>query len=360
MKVKEIESYVGMKKHLFGLILFSFFSFLFSFSWLEATDFTSSSFRVRDPVFHIASSTEMSSPSFRLIGTVSQIAIGTSTSASFEVRGGFLYFPKATKPVVTATAGDGKVSLSWTASQGFLGWNVSGYNVGRAAVSGGPYTFTSSLGNVLSTTITGLTNGTTYYFVVRAEDAFQNSIATSSEVSATPVAVPPAPSPGGGGIIESLLRIFGIEVPIPPEFVTLPPQPCLPATDLNCDGKIDLQDLSIFLFLTQRPMPNAADFNKDAEVDVKDLSVLLTDWTERLVTFAPENGVVPVEPRRFEKPPEKGFAALVPIIPPKELPPERSKPEVAPTPYNQIVLIFIGVIAFLSIIWRIVSRLILK
>jgi hypothetical protein len=172
----------------------------------DADEFTSSSFKVRDPVLQIASSTEMQSTNFRLIGTVGQIAIGTSTAASFGVRGGFLYFPKVTSPVVSATPGDAKVSLSWTASQGFLGWNVSGYNVGRSTSSGGPYTFTSSLGNVLTHTVTGLTNGTTYFFIVRAEDAFGNSIATSSEVSATPVATSPPPPPppsGGGGIFAA-------------------------------------------------------------------------------------------------------------------------------------------------------------
>lgn len=139
-----------------------------------------------------------SSTSFKLFGAISQISTGTSTTASFNLNAGFLYFPFASSPVVGATAGNGQVSLTWSASQGFLGWNPSGYSVGQTTASGGPYSFTS-VGNVTSSTRTGLTNGTAYYFVIRALDAFNNSIATSTEVSATPVAPPPSGGGGGGG-----------------------------------------------------------------------------------------------------------------------------------------------------------------
>ncbi|MCI0532623.1 hypothetical protein L0Y49_00205 [bacterium] len=167
-----------------------------------ATDFNSADFSVQDPV--IFSAGYGTSSGFQLWGTISQVAIGTSTAAAFGLSGGFLYYPFVTTPVVTATAGSGQVDLSWTASDGFLGWVPSGYNVGQATVSGGPYSYSSSLGNVTSSTRTGLTNGTTYYFVVRVEDAFGVSIATSSEVSAMPTAPsppppPPSPPPSGGG-----------------------------------------------------------------------------------------------------------------------------------------------------------------
>lgn len=133
------------------------------------------------------------------------MSIGTSTSLSFGNNAGFLYFPFASSPIVSASAGNGQVTLSWTASQGALGWNVSGYNVGKSTVSGGPYSYSSSLGNITSSTRTGLTNGTTYYFVVRAEDIFGNSVATSSQVYSVPAEPAPTPTPtpttssGGGG-----------------------------------------------------------------------------------------------------------------------------------------------------------------
>jgi|SRR5581483_6478219 len=157
---------------------------------ISAQEFTSSSFKILDPVFN-GSAGYGSSSHFQLFGSLSEISPGTSTSASFGTNGGFLFYPFASSPVVSATAGNAQVSLSWTASTGFLGWTASSYVVGQATVSGGPYSYTS-LGNVLSSTQTGLSNGTLYYFIVKAKDFYGNFIATSSEVSSTPTA------PSGG------------------------------------------------------------------------------------------------------------------------------------------------------------------
>jgi hypothetical protein len=75
------------------------------------------------------------------------------------------------------------VSLSWTASAG-----AGSYNVKRSTTSGGPYTL---VGGVTGTsfTNTGLTNGTTYFFVVSALGGGVES-ANSIQVSATPTAPP--------------------------------------------------------------------------------------------------------------------------------------------------------------------------
>lgn len=179
-----------------GIILTPLF---FAPTLAGADEFTSSSFKVLDPV--IVPSGYGTSAGFRLWGSVSQIAIGTSSATSFKLNPGFLFFPFASTPAVSTTAGDAQVALSWSASTGILGWTVSSYSVGQATASGGPYSFTT-LGNVTSSTRTGLTNATTYYFVIRALDAFDNVVATSTEVSATPVApttTSTTPSTGGGG-----------------------------------------------------------------------------------------------------------------------------------------------------------------
>ena len=187
---------VSVCRKYFGIFILvliaSFFTPLDSY----ADEFTSSSFRLFDPV--MAPAGFSTSTGFQLWGTVAEIALGTSTASSFQLGGGFLRYPFASTPVVSATAGDGQTALSWTASQGVLGWTASGYNIGQATISGGPYTYTS-LGNVTSSTRTGLSNSTTYYFVVVAKDAFGNAIATSTQVSATPVAAPAPPPPSGGG-----------------------------------------------------------------------------------------------------------------------------------------------------------------
>src|SRR5207244_5153571 len=70
--------------------------------------------------------------------------------------------PPAVPTNVTATAGNGQVTLSWSASSG-----ATSYNVKRSTTSGGPYTTVASP-TTTSYTDTGLTNGTTYYYVVTA------------------------------------------------------------------------------------------------------------------------------------------------------------------------------------------------
>jgi fibronectin type 3 domain-containing protein len=78
-----------------------------------------------------------------------------------------------------ATAGNAQVSLTWTASAG-----ATSYHVKRSTTSGGPYTQVA-VPTTTSDTDTGLTNGTTYYYVVSALNAAGES-ANSALVSATP------------------------------------------------------------------------------------------------------------------------------------------------------------------------------
>lgn len=91
---------------------------------------------------------------------------------------------------LSATAGDAQVALSWTASSG-----ATSYNVKRSTTGGGPYTTVASGVTATNYTNTGLTNGTTYYYVVSAVNSAGES-ANSSQVSATPAAlsIPAAPT----------------------------------------------------------------------------------------------------------------------------------------------------------------------
>ena len=157
---------------------------------ISADTYESTSFQVLDPVIG-AGAKYATSTNYSLWQSLSEIGLGTSTASNFELIPGFLTFP-ITSPAsnVSASAGDGQVALSWTAGTGFLGWTVSGYTIGQSTASGGPYTY-SSKGNVTTATISSLTNGTPYYFVVINEDAFGNYIATSTEVSAIPTAAAP-------------------------------------------------------------------------------------------------------------------------------------------------------------------------
>jgi acid phosphatase type 7 len=88
-------------------------------------------------------------------------------------------------PTLTATAGDGKVSLSWQApSNG--GSTITGYNVYRGTSSGGE-TLLQSVGSGTSFDDTTAANGTTYYYRVSAVNSIGEG-ARSNEVSATPTA----------------------------------------------------------------------------------------------------------------------------------------------------------------------------
>lgn len=188
------------KTYTIFLFVFSLISiFATPCRFLNATELSSQNFKVMDSSF--GGGQQMGSQNFSLNGILSsQVANGSSLGQMFGLNSGVLYFPSVTSPVVSLSAGDTQVSLSWTASQGFLGVNVSGYLVGMATTSGGPYTFTS-VGNVTNTVKSSLSNGTKYYFIVRAQDFFGKVVATSGEVSATPQgSVPPViPSGGGGG-----------------------------------------------------------------------------------------------------------------------------------------------------------------
>src|SRR5271165_556768 len=85
---------------------------------------------------------------------------------------------------LAATAGNMQVMLVWNASPG-----ATSYNVKRATMNGGPY---SQLAAPTSANYTdsGLTNGTTYYYVVSAVNSAGES-ANSGQVSATPTGVAP-------------------------------------------------------------------------------------------------------------------------------------------------------------------------
>ncbi len=186
-----------IQKRFFFCFAFISSIFLCGIYFVQAQEFTSANYKSNDSAIY--SGGYGTSTNFQVFGVLGQISAGTSTSpTSFGNNAGFLFFPFASSPVVSATAGNASVALSWTASTGFVGWTVSTYAVGQATISGGPYAY-SSVGAVTSSNRTGLSNGTTYYFVIVARDTFGNNIATSTQVSATPVAPSPSPSPSSGG-----------------------------------------------------------------------------------------------------------------------------------------------------------------
>lgn len=112
---------------------------------------------------------------------------------------------------LTAVAGNGKVTVSWS------GVSSSTYRLYWSATSGGAKTGSRIDRATSPYVLTGLTNGTTYYFAVMAVNS-EGESPLSSEVSATPAASsPPAtptnvtatPGPGVGKATISWTAVAG-------------------------------------------------------------------------------------------------------------------------------------------------------
>ncbi len=90
----------------------------------------------------------------------------------------------ATFGVVTATPGDASIALSWGPLTG-----AASYQIKRADSQVGPFSLVST-SNSNGFTDTGLTNGSTYYYIVSALDANDVVLTDSAVVNAVALAVP--------------------------------------------------------------------------------------------------------------------------------------------------------------------------
>ena len=133
-------------------------------------------------------------------GVVSPVTVGTTTIAVTTTDGGktatcaVMVTATPSTPAmptgVSASAGNAQVTISWTAVSG-----ATSYNLYWSTTSGVTKTSGTKITGVTSPyTQTGLTNGTTYYYVVTAVTAGGES-AASNQASATPqVPAPSAPT----------------------------------------------------------------------------------------------------------------------------------------------------------------------
>ncbi len=117
-----------------------------------------------------------------------KVSVSTQSTVTFALISGVELLsiasagPPSAPAGVTATAGNTSASLSWTSVSG-----ATGYKVYRSTVNGGSYTALPGTVTTNSYSDTGLTNGTTYYYVVTANNASGES-AYSNQASATPSA----------------------------------------------------------------------------------------------------------------------------------------------------------------------------
>ena len=107
--------------------------------------------------------------------------------------------PPSAPSGLSATAGDGSVALDW-GNNGES--DLAGYRVWRSTSSGSGYSAVSGLLSASDWVDAGVSNGTTYYYVVTAEDTSGNVSDASGEASATPQSS--GGGGGGGGQVEQL------------------------------------------------------------------------------------------------------------------------------------------------------------
>ena len=116
------------------------------------------------------------------VNSYGESSASTQVSATPSATG----IPPVAPTGVITTPGNGQVTISWNTVIG-----AASYKIYDSTTSGGPYTYVNSATSN-NYTVSGLSNGTIYYFVITAVNSYGESV-YSTEVFA-------APSSGGTGV----------------------------------------------------------------------------------------------------------------------------------------------------------------
>ena len=96
---------------------------------------------------------------------------------------------------VVGTSGDGRVNLSWAAPLQNGGTEITDYEVWYSAFSIGPFiTFSEPVSTNRTAVVTGLTNGSMYYFKIIAVNAVGLGETSAMSAGVVPAAVPSVPT----------------------------------------------------------------------------------------------------------------------------------------------------------------------
>jgi len=139
--------------------------------------------------YQISSATQSSITHLANLTVSGNAVSATAPSQSITllvIPAGSVVSPPTAPTGLAATVASGTVTLTWNAAGG-----ATSYTVKRGTVSGGPYTSIGAVPDTAALTLTdsGLTNGTTYYYVVSGTNSAGPG-PNSAELAATPM-VPP-------------------------------------------------------------------------------------------------------------------------------------------------------------------------
>ena len=146
---------------------------------------------------------------------------------------------------LAAAAGDGKIQLDWADNSEA---DLAGYNVYRSGSPGVAVTAANrSAQNVAASDFldTGLTESTTYYYVVTAVDTSGNESAPSNEASATTLAPPGIPGDANedGSVTMADLNLL-VDWILGRTAMPAPGSTAFANADVNGDGAITMADLN--------------------------------------------------------------------------------------------------------------------
>jgi fibronectin type 3 domain-containing protein len=131
----------------------------------------------------------------RAVDTSANQSANSATASTVPVDDGFPIVPANLVASDRPADEGGAINLTWTAN---TDPDLAGYNLYRGTISGGPYVRLNSplLTGTSTVDASGLSNGTRYYYVLRAVDTSANEGDVSGEASAIPLdnLAPVAPS----------------------------------------------------------------------------------------------------------------------------------------------------------------------
>lgn len=293
-----------------------------------ADEYTSSSFKVKDPDINVGGQTEGTSSSFKGKSSIGQPVTGQSASTSYIVRSGFQYYDEATSSTgdvtftgfgapnsivviqnggtivgTTTILSDGSWTKTITFASGTHGvglFQEDGAGRRSSTVSfnitvspGSSQTFSNIyFSPTIATSVPSVQQGAT----INIFGSAQPNVTVKVTVNSHTINVDTTSDGNGTYNLPFNTGTYNLELGLHTTFdkatngtlqsdisqvLSFTVTAACSGSDLNKDGKVNLTDFSILLYnWGQSPPPNpCADINKDGLVNLTDFSIMLFAWT---------------------------------------------------------------------------------